>query len=81
MTATRAEYTEALTLSTEAFEEFKRHLWSCSACRPVRLDCPTRDGLYATGRRLRQAVDDIVAGWAEARRNAAASEAGAVEPR
>lgn len=81
MTATRAEYTEALTLSTDAFEEFKRHLRACPACRPVRLDCPTRDGLYATGRRLRQAVDGIVAGWAEARRNAAATAGTDAEPR
>lgn len=81
MTATRAEYTEALTLSNDAFEEFKRHLWACPACRPVPLDCPTRDGLYATADRLRQTVDDIVAGWAEARRSAAAPAGSDAEPR
>ena len=71
MTATRAEYTEALTLSTDAYHAFTAHLQICPACRPVRKDCPTRDGLYGNASRLRQAVDDMVTGWANARRSAA----------
>jgi hypothetical protein len=71
MTATRAQYTEALTLSSDAFEDFTKHLQTCSACRPVRTDCSTRDALYSTADRLRRVVDDIVTGWAEARRSAA----------
>ncbi len=75
MTATRAQYTEALTLSNEAFEDFTKHLQACPACRPVRTDCPTRDGLYGTADRLRQVVDDMVAGWTNARRSAASQAA------
>jgi hypothetical protein len=71
MTATRAEYTAALTLSTDAYQDFTLHLRTCPACRPVRNDCPTRDGLYGTAQRLRKAVDDMVTGWANARRSAA----------
>jgi len=72
MIATRAEYTEALGLSTDALKDFTQHLQSCPACRPVRIDCPTRDELYANASRLDQAVEDMVTGWAEARRSAAA---------
>lgn len=75
MTATRAEYTEALGLSNDAFKDFTKHLQGCPACRPARLDCPVRDGLYATAARLRQAVDDMVVDWGEARRRAEAAAA------
>lgn len=75
MSVTRAKYTQALGHSNDAFEDFKKHLQTCPACRPVRTDCPTRDDLYGTAARQRQVVDDIVTGWAEARRNATAQAA------
>lgn len=75
MIATRAQYTEALTLSNDAYSDFTKHLQSCPACRPVRTDCPTRDDLYDTASRLNQAVDDMVTGWAAARRSAATGAA------
>jgi len=72
VTATRAEYTEALTLSNDAYADFTKHLQTCPACRPVRLACPTRERLYDAASRLDQAVEDVVTGWAQARRGAAA---------
>jgi hypothetical protein len=72
MTATRAEYTEALTLSSDAYAEFTKHMRNCPACVPVRRDCPVRDELYRTAKRLNKAVEDIVTGWAEVRKLAAA---------
>jgi len=77
MIATRAEYTEALTLSTDAYHAFTAHMRTCPACVPVRTDCPTRDGLYGAARAAQQAVDDMVAGWANARRAAATPTADA----
>lgn len=72
MIATRAQYAEALGLSNDAYEDFTKHLQTCPACRPVRTDCPTRDGLYDTASRLDQAVEDIVSDWAQTRQSAAA---------
>jgi hypothetical protein len=73
MTATRAQHAEALGLSSDALTAFTKHLQTCPACRPVRTDCPAREELYRTAKRLDQEADDMVTCWAEARRSEAAA--------